>query len=378
MTPTTRIDYMDAARSVLMLLGVVLHSAHIYAAGTSWLVKDIERAPLLTWVIAGIHLFRMPAFFFISGFFCALTLERYGSRRFLRRRLPRLLLPLLTVALLINIPQAMWLAANGLAPGPGALGWLKGTGWVFHLWFLLNLVVYFALAAAVGPAVARWIRAAVAAAPPGRAGGFAGALALFAAATALYLVVAPLAWLGWLYEPLPLVGTPWGLVRYGCTFAVGFAAMADPRLADGWVRRGWFAIPLAVVATAAAPRLPGAAGELAGHIAVPWRDLAAAWTILLLFRRLAVRPSVGWRYLSDASYTIYLLHHPIVLVMGLVLLSTALPVGLKFAAVCGTAVALSLIVHHFLVLRVPVAALLLNGRLASDRIRAGGRPPLPT
>lgn len=361
---TERIDYMDAARSVLMSLGVVLHSARIYVPNSPWLVAEPMTAPIFGLIVDAIHSFRMPAFFFISGFFCALTLERYGASRFLRQRLPRIILPLATIALLINIPQVCWLIAERQIEPPGWMGWIDGSAWVLHLWFLFNLALYFFIAAAIGPRALtavrhggdRLQRLGVA---PDRAG---GAVVLIAAATAFFLLIVPLALAGLLYERLLFFGPFSGLIRYACPFLIGFAAMSDPRFASAWSRYGWLIAPPAIALTWAAPQLAGPAGELANHVALLWRDLGFTWLTLLFFRWVASKPSATWRYMSDASYSIYLLHHPIVVFLGVALIAAPLAVGAKFALICVAAFAGSLALHHFIVLRVPVIRLLLNGK----------------
>src|SRR3546814_11438688 len=73
--------------------------------------------------------------------------------------------------------------------------------------------------------------------------------------------------------------------------------------------------------------------------------------IFMLFRRWADRPSRTNRYLSDASYSIYLLHHLPVVVMASFLLPLALPAWCKFALVLVIASLFSLAAHHYLVRR---------------------------
>ena len=361
MTATSeRIDYMDAARSVLMSLGVVLHSARPFAPGTPWLIRDPAVLPLFGWIVDFIHLFRMPAFFFISGFFCALTLERYGAGRFLRQRLPRLVLPLATVALLFNVPQMLWLIDLELLPSPGLRAWLDGEAWVLHLWFLLNLILYFTVAAAVGPRALDGVRGIAARLP--RADGLPGALLLVAGALAVFLLVLPLAFAGLLYERAWIFGTWLGLVRFFCPFIIGFAAMSDMRLRDAWFRYGWITLVLALAARVAADRLPGDQGTFVDLLALHWGDLAATWVTLLLFRALVTGPSAFWRYMSDASYSLYLLHHPVILVLGVGLLTVPIGIGWKFALLCAGGLALPLAAHHFIVLRVPAARWLFSGR----------------
>ncbi len=367
---TERIDYMDAARSVLMSLGVVLHSARIYVPNSPWLVAEPMTAPVFGLIVDAIHSFRMPAFFFISGFFCALTLERYGAGRFLRQRLPRILLPAITIALLINVPQVRWLIAEGQIAAPGLAAWINGQAWVLHLWFLFNLALYFLIAAAIGPRALDAIRGGgdrlfrLGIDP----GGVGGAVVLIAAATAFFLLIVPLALAGLMYERLLFFGPIFGLIRYACLFLIGFAAMSDPRFAAAWSRFGWLIVPPAIALTWAAPQLGGPVGDLADRVALLWRDMGFTWVTLLFFRWVASKPSATWRYMSDASYSIYLLHHPIVVFMGVALIAAPLAVGAKFALICIAAFALSLALHHFVVLRIPLVRLLLNGKPMSAKI----------
>jgi glucan biosynthesis protein C len=80
----TRLYHLDAMRSVLMLLGVVLHAVNPYALDGDWLVVDSQRSAVLGWLGAAIHVFRMPAFFVVAGYFAMLMLRRYPAPGFLR------------------------------------------------------------------------------------------------------------------------------------------------------------------------------------------------------------------------------------------------------------------------------------------------------
>ncbi len=69
---------LDAYRAILMILGVVLHTAVIYG------LKNI---------IDSIHTFRMPAFFLLSGYFGALLLCKYDFIKMIKNRVKRVLIP---------------------------------------------------------------------------------------------------------------------------------------------------------------------------------------------------------------------------------------------------------------------------------------------
>ena len=67
-----RIHGLDSYRGILMMLGVVLHVICTYIPGMSWILDPLTSQPLLGAVVDWIHMFRMPAFFALSGFFAAL------------------------------------------------------------------------------------------------------------------------------------------------------------------------------------------------------------------------------------------------------------------------------------------------------------------
>ena len=57
------------------------------------------------WLVTAIHLFRMSAFFWISGLFAALSLDRTVSADFFKRRFQRLVYPMVATMLTFNLLQ---------------------------------------------------------------------------------------------------------------------------------------------------------------------------------------------------------------------------------------------------------------------------------
>lgn len=84
---------LDAVRALAMLLGIALHGALAYVGGF-WIVNDQQQAPLLGLLVAGVHGFRMPMFFLLSGFFSAMLWSRRGTAGLASHRARRILLPL--------------------------------------------------------------------------------------------------------------------------------------------------------------------------------------------------------------------------------------------------------------------------------------------
>ena len=93
---------LDVLRVVAMLLGIVLHSFLSFMPGP-WPVQDSRQNDLFFIPVAAIHMFRMPLFFLLSGFFAMFILRNQGLRGMLRHRTRRILLPLL-LALITIVP----------------------------------------------------------------------------------------------------------------------------------------------------------------------------------------------------------------------------------------------------------------------------------
>ncbi|MCX5691795.1 MAG: acyltransferase family protein, partial [Planctomycetota bacterium] len=166
------------------------------------------------------------------------------------------------------------------------------------------------------------------------------------------------------------------LFYYALFFAFGamFFCIKGPqeRLGRFW----WLSIPLAIVILLATLVLafmpPLAQGPLAdqGTRRGLFNILQAAYAWLMTLGVLGVCEAYGtrvrpWvRYLSDASYWLYLMHLPLVIVGQALLLSLPLPPGVKFVLLTAGVVVVLLIGYHFLV-RKTVIGVLLNGKRAA-------------
>jgi fucose 4-O-acetylase-like acetyltransferase len=95
--PTARYHGLDFLRAAMMLLGVVLHVSTSYIeapADGGWPLRDPNGTGLAGLAAIAIHVFRMPAFFALSGFFGALAVERRGMRAWIGDRLRRIAFPM--------------------------------------------------------------------------------------------------------------------------------------------------------------------------------------------------------------------------------------------------------------------------------------------
>lgn len=366
-----RFYYMDALRSILMTMGVFYHAAAVYTPGPTWRVPTDDAHVVFEWIAGAIHSFRMPAFFVIAGFFCLLTLEKYGEGRFLRHRLLRTGVPLASTALLVNtwMNYLSWDNYRQLGFVEYVLSaayWQEGT-WVGHLWFLNNLLVYFMLtfllALALRQSQLEPLRRRIA-----RTCEMLPRIPQLPLMLAILLPLANMllvrvawqfdnAYLAYLIEPaslaLHLPYFAFGMLMYHQRDLV--AALSGQRF---WVA----GLALAAVCLLLPVGLADYRLEYAGYL-VAW---SMAGLCLALFQRLFDRPSHGFLYFSNASYTIYLFHQLLVVLFAVALAGSGLNVFAKYAIVVGATFLVATVIHHYLVLRVPVLRLLFNGMTSGD------------
>ncbi|WP_187782100.1 acyltransferase family protein [Gimesia chilikensis] len=369
-----RFYYMDSMRSILMMLGVVLHGALIYSATDHWIVSDSHNSIFFSLLDSVIHVFRMPTFFIIAGFFSMMSLQKYGIKVFTQVRLVRIVVPLLSTALIVNTLE-LYFRTTVLHHEPMSLGhfltrvlpqlWLSGQ-WVSHLWFLLTLLQFFAVGISlflIGGYLPKWTQMRPLVAGIRKNCYF---LLLIPCADLLWNVaakIAPNIFHGSLCCGLLNLEDFITFLPY---FLLGLWLFKDKTLQDEFhriARWEWGMLPLAVLVYYLEENAHGFNTESLLRIYSFGVICALASHICyVLFYRFMNRDSRVFRYLSDASYSIYLFHHICVVIFGYLLLSSTIAISYKFLAVEIATFAVTLSLHHFLILRIPVLRFLFNGK----------------
>lgn len=147
-TSTRHYHGLDLLRSIALLLGVIFHAAMpvltpaYLGLGRQDVPAEIPSAPMLGVFMDWTHIWRMPAFFLLAGFFAQMVLMRKGPMGFLADRAVRIFGVLVTFCILFAM----------LSGGsPFELG---------HLWFLWFLSLMCLMAAAAWYVPSQWIQGA--------------------------------------------------------------------------------------------------------------------------------------------------------------------------------------------------------------------------
>ncbi|TGL72151.1 acyltransferase family protein [Leptospira jelokensis] len=141
-----RLIYLDNLRSFALLLGIVFHSAIVYAAEIQYAIQTKERSEMLSYFCYWIHSFRMPMFYMISGFFSAMVVEKKGTGFYLEGRLRRVLIPTI-FGLLFLAPIQYFLMEKTKIPNISLMDFLthfftKEKFQHSHIWFLVDLFCF--------------------------------------------------------------------------------------------------------------------------------------------------------------------------------------------------------------------------------------------
>jgi peptidoglycan/LPS O-acetylase OafA/YrhL len=382
---TGRLHALDALRGAMMLLGLVLHagaSYTLYPLGDGWPYQDLRTSVGFDVLLYVIHLFRMPAFFAVAGFFAALLYTRDGSAGMARNRAKRVLLPLVifwaTVGPLILGGFYFAITRGGRMTGDELVAQAAGAFRLselspMHLWFLWYLVLYYAgTLALIRIMGARSISAETAA----RLTTSWWSLPLWAGVTTLTLL--PMRQPGILPSPL-LFPDPRPVVAYAVFFIFGwllYRGRAElQRLTTWW---SWMLL-LTCVCTVLAWQF---SFTFWWHAPTAWvleRVIVAflTWALVLasfgLFLRHVRREHPAVRYAADASYWMYIVHLPVVIWTAGLLARVPLHASLKFALVLVVTTAVSALTYQGFVRRTWIGALL-NGRRARPAMTSSLTP----
>jgi peptidoglycan/LPS O-acetylase OafA/YrhL len=373
-----RYHSLDALRATMMLLGLVLHSAVSYTTrplGAAWPYHDQQTSPWFDLMVFFIHLFRMPVFFVVAGFFGALILYRDGTGGMARNRLKRVFAPLvLGWIVLYPLTAAGFVFALGRGVTAGAPGWEYITSGAFlmqanliHLWFLYDLLILYAAALVALPLLRRT--------PDGllrrveatfsRLMTSAWGPIVWSAVTALTLLPMSIAGLDTSTSWTP----PWRiLIAYGVFFAFGWLLYQRRDLLKAFTRRcRWHLLAGAVVGGLylfVVLHLPFPEAVY-NHLAGIGTASVAIWLLIFGITGFFVhhfdRPSALTRYLADASYWMYLVHLPLTISIPGLLANLALPAAVKFSIVLSVTACITLLTYDSFVRSTAVGALL-NGQ----------------
>lgn len=330
-----------------------------------------------------LHIFRMPLFFLLAGFFAHLLFYRLGTRQFLRNRAARIALPLLLgwIACFVSIAGVMlWFLAKkngGQMPAAVPPDLAKAGLNFLHLWFLYLLCWLYAIGLLFHSALRAIDSKNTVVTAFDRATRFtvSGAFKslLLALPISIAFILQP-AWVGWFGIDTPaytLIPPIVPLFIYGYIFGLGWLLSRQrellEQLAKSWQLRLAVGFAAALVCLAMAGSSLSLAPIEAGQTKLIYAAMygVAIVSLMLGFIGLGLRflahASPVFRYLSDASYWMFIAHLPVVMALQTALIGVNLHWSVKFVIVTGTTSFVLLLTYRYWV-RSTWIGQMLNGK----------------
>ncbi|TMO69316.1 acyltransferase family protein [Pseudoalteromonas aurantia] len=376
-----RLHYMDNIRAIALMLGIIYHASLAYSPfmANIWFTADSQNHAIFDTLSHWLHLFRMPVFFIIAGFFAGHLIEKKGIKSFLSHRLKRLVLPFMIFFPILaglflhaikwgsqfpeSLPAIFTLFEQSKNPSPSTM----------HLWFLWNLFgfsVLFSVAMTFKKSVLpglkllsnKWVLLSL-----------------------LPCLVLPALYSQFVPFPAPDKFTIeyWSYGFYGIFFSVGSSFYFNEAAIKNLTPYTPYLCAVALISYACYLFLfpkPPRTEQLISLIQTqthhkstfdPHHFLLVViqsisivyWSLLaivLAYKFLQCKNTLT-RYISDASYWVYLIHVPILIYIQMPLLALDISIYLKFLISVVFTLATSFASYHLLI-RFSFMGKLLNGK----------------
>lgn len=376
-----RLFFLDNLRYFIVLCVVILHAALAHSKLAPWWpVQEIVpgMAPIFDVIVLITDVFIMPIMFFIAGFFALRTIRKKGAWLFIRSKLARIGIPLLVGATTI-VPIIGFLYEYARGTDAASAGYtaywvryLKGFGDFYvgyitsfaqpshnYFWFLSLLFWFFVVFACLYAIKTRWFGKETVVPEQGKSHDLHALPVLlglgFVTGMSLVIMVPLFTVNG--QEPWVIIANlvqfqPTRLLLYAFYFPAGIYAAWKGWFANGNAigrLRIWLPVCLGMMLLflGSVQKLGGGASPSLPVLMV--YCFSRAFLCLSIFMTLMSFAYHYWnrdskvnRTLAANSYGIYILHMPIVLGLGLALMSwTAGPVIIKFGIVTAVSIFLS-------------------------------------
>jgi glucan biosynthesis protein C len=354
-----RFFHLDALRAALMFWGILVHSSTLDPGNAVY--RTIA-------VVSG--LVRMEAFFVISGFLAYMLLKKYGAAVTVRKRLLAIGLPFATALVLLNpvTNHLIYIYHNGPIPladylaGKGAAGAAGPMNWHLHLWFLIALFVYSLLAPLAGKLVDRGLALSPISLRHPQAAFFTMCAGVMAACLASRV--------GFELIKDALPASSHYVVRSIGNFlpfyVLGMLLFAVPRLREIFSRihgvQTVLSCGLLYLATLWGGKDPGRMHEALILCLQSYVGLTLSSLLFWLAAKWVPGESDLARRMSDSAYSVYLFHFLAIYLFAHAMRGWVSGSMLLLTLVAAATFVTTYLLHRLVISRVPLLALLLNGK----------------
>jgi peptidoglycan/LPS O-acetylase OafA/YrhL len=343
---------------VLAFTGVFLYHCARFFNSSDWHIKNAETSVAIDVITSLFELWGLQFIFLISGASILFALRPGGAVHFLRDRALRLLIPL-ALGIVVLAPPQVYLErlTHGDFQGSffqflprffdGDFAWTGVHLWYLEYLFLFTLVLmplFIWLRRPAGQRVIDWLSHF--SMQPG----------------AIFVWVLPFALLLILVDPFGLMRPAPSeailrLVIYPLFVVCGFVIFLDDGIQQAIIRQRRAALILTLVASATMPVVAMGIKEGGWKLELPFFALVMTLAVLLAWSYILTFLGFGMRYLranrpllayaNEAVLPFYILHQPVILLIGYFVIPLALPIAVKYLIIAPLAFGITLGLYEY-------------------------------
>lgn len=370
MNKSVRLHSLDSLRAIMMLLGLVLHSSESYNIGENdiWPRDPAATHVFLNYLNSLIHVFRMPIFYLVAGFFGAMLFYERGPEAMIRNRMKRIALPFIVFLLLLH--PLIILALNFTARSFGitlteistALTILPSI--TYHLWFLYYLILL---------TIFSFVLAVLLKRTPGLTRKISKIyewliqrkfMAVITFSILLFIVMLYI-WDYGVPTPISFIPDLGAFLFFILFYLIGWGLYTSKQSLQLFMQQDWLlTLSALLIYTIRFVWSAYIDDVFIGiiHAVVTWMFV---FGITGLFIHYTSQPNPRMRYVSDSSYWVFLIHLPLTIFIPGLIATWALPAIIKFLITLMGTTIVCFASYHYLV-RATWVGQFLNGRKYSN------------
>lgn len=340
-----------------MWLGILLHAIIVYkyTPEANWPSDAQLKSPFLDWLYELIHLFRMPLFFMVAGFFARLVLMKSGEKYFITQRVRRILIPFL-VGIVVLVPTSLLpfhfyrlRFVEGMEFTSAARDSIKSMfGWngMLHLWFLYYLLIFYTFFI-IGTKMVKWSGWEIA--------GHVSRLINHITPMKLGVSIILLYGIFLIFNAyLPPVYTGirpnfFYLCYYGFFFLAGWVMQINMKSIESFKGYAWIYLLFGILISIFNYYYTGELSLKIELFIMSIGTISLVVGITGIFLRYCEADNKVWRYFSDSAYWVYLIHVCIVAGLQVFLLPYGFSGWVKLLIVLTSTFLISLLTYHLFV-----------------------------
>jgi peptidoglycan/LPS O-acetylase OafA/YrhL len=371
--PQRRYD-IDWMRVLAVLLLFPFHTARIFDTHSNWYIKNESLSEALTYFIFYLHPWHMALLFLLAGASTWYALGYRSSGQYVKERFIRLLIPLIFGLLIIVPPQSYFGLLNHTGFSGSFLAWYSnffsinpadmdgyfmGGFALGHLWFILFLFLFSLLALPVflflrrhdfGKRLVGWVAAFCS---------YPGMILLLALPLyAMYRLID--------FYPSPLY--------FITVYIYGFILVADSRFEAAIDRHKAVALvlgPALWLFVAYFQVYGGFPRGIPSSVIDIYVNGFAAWFFLIAIlgysRQFLNFANKFLKYNAKSSYTVYILHQTIIVIVGYYVVQWTLGIAIKYTMILAIATGATFILYDLVVKRTNITRFLFGMRLIKKK-----------